>query len=170
MTELDRQDKLYLEAAQGWLELGNHIEADAELECIAPQFRAHPDVLEVRWSIYANAKRWEPCLDVSETIIKIAPGRVDGWARRSFALHAMKRTREAFDLLAPVADKFPTVWTIPYNLACYCAQLGRLNECEIWFKRAMAINTLKTRLAAIDDPDLKPFWDSMSSTFKKRID
>jgi hypothetical protein len=29
-------------AAQGWLELGNHIEAIEELENIAPQLRAHP--------------------------------------------------------------------------------------------------------------------------------
>jgi hypothetical protein len=32
------------------------------------------------------------------------------------------------------------LWLIPDNLACYCAQLGKLDECKEWFKKAMAID------------------------------
>jgi hypothetical protein len=39
-------DALHLSAAIGWLELGNHIEANEDLEKITPDFREHPDVLE----------------------------------------------------------------------------------------------------------------------------
>jgi hypothetical protein len=49
-------DKFHLRAAVGWLELGNHIEADAELDNISPEWRACPAVLEVRWHIYSEAK------------------------------------------------------------------------------------------------------------------
>jgi hypothetical protein len=49
------------------------VEANAELEKIAPELRAHPDVLEVRWTIYANARNWEPCVDIADAIIKLAP-------------------------------------------------------------------------------------------------
>lgn len=52
-------DSHHLRAAQGWLELGNHLEADKELDEITPQLRTHPDVLEVRWHIYAHAEKWE---------------------------------------------------------------------------------------------------------------
>lgn len=52
-------DSLHLEAAQGWCEHGNHIEAEAELEHITPENRSHPAVLEVRWQIYAKAKQWD---------------------------------------------------------------------------------------------------------------
>lgn len=48
---------LHLLAAQGWFELGNHLEADKELDEITPGLRAHPGVLEVRWQIYAAAKK-----------------------------------------------------------------------------------------------------------------
>jgi hypothetical protein len=39
-----RQDLRHLQAAQGWFELGNHVEAAEELEQISPQLRAHPPV------------------------------------------------------------------------------------------------------------------------------
>ena len=42
-------DSMHLEAAQGWLELGNHEEANEELELIDAPLRVHPDVLEGMW-------------------------------------------------------------------------------------------------------------------------
>ena len=44
MTSLNPQDLMRLRAAEGWLELGNHVEADAELAQIALPGRTHPDV------------------------------------------------------------------------------------------------------------------------------
>jgi hypothetical protein len=32
-------------------------------ERVTPQLRAHPDVLDVRWHMFAHAKKWEPCVD-----------------------------------------------------------------------------------------------------------
>ena len=75
----------------------------------------------------------------------------------AFALHELKRTQEAFDALLPVADKFPEQWVIPYNLACYTCQLGRMDEARGWFHRALATGDEKEiKLQAIDDPDLAP--------------
>ena len=153
-----------------FVELGNHLEANVELEKITPMLRAHPDVLELRWHICQGAEKWEACLDIAAAIIKLVPKRPDGWIHRSFALHELKRTQEAFDNLLPVADRFPKVWTVPYNLACYCSQLGHSEECEAWFKKALAIDEHTVQRAAIDDPDLKPFWDSMTGTLWKRTD
>ena len=48
-------DSHHLEAAKGWLELGNPEEAFEELGLIEPQLRGHPDVLELCWRIYATA-------------------------------------------------------------------------------------------------------------------
>ncbi len=88
----------------------------------------------------------------------------DGRIHRSFALHELKRTKEAQALLLPAFKKFPGHWTIPYNLACYCAQLGELDESQQWLKAAMSSDESRTKRMAIDDPDLKPLWDSMSGT------
>src|SRR5260370_41444926 len=122
MRPLEHPDELHLKAAQGWIEPGSYLEANEQLEKIRPHLRAHPDVLELRWHIFAKAQRWDACVDLAGAIIKLDPNRPDAWIHRSFALHEMKRTQEAFDQLLPVADRFPEVWTIPYNLACYCAQ------------------------------------------------
>lgn len=46
--------------------------------------------------------------------------------------------------------------------------MGRLTECEDWFKQAMGIDEHTVKRAAIDDPDLAPLWDSMSNTLWKR--
>ena len=158
----------HLRAAQGWLELGNWQEANEELEKIIPELRAHPAVLLLRCAAYARAKKWDYVLTVAETLVKIAPKEGQGWIQRSFALHEMKRTQEAFDLLLPAAKKFPKLWLVPYNLACYCTQLGRLDECQEWFKKAMTIDEHSVKGVALDDPDLKPLWDSLSGTTWKR--
>lgn len=64
MTKSVLPDTHHLAAAQGWLQLGNHVEANEELEQIAPSLRSHPDVLELRWQIYAKAEKWDACLDI----------------------------------------------------------------------------------------------------------
>jgi hypothetical protein len=53
---------------------------------------------------------------------------------------------------------------IASNRACYCPELGRLEECKKWFKMAMNIDEKTVRLESIDDPDLQGLWDSMNGT------
>ncbi len=84
---LQPPDTLHLQAAQGWIELGNHLEANEELEKITAQLRAHPEVLKVRWEIYAAAKKWEAALDIAAAIIKLDPDDPLGWVHRSCSLH-----------------------------------------------------------------------------------
>lgn len=164
MQSLTPPDSHHLSGAQGWLGLGNYLEANAELEQISPKMRVHPDVLEIRWEIYAKKKRWQACVDIGNTIMTVDPYRSSGWIRHSFALHELKRTDEAYTHLASVVDDFPDDWHIPYNLACYCSQLGRIDEAKEWFKKAVAIDDKTVPRDGIDDPDLKPMWDSMSGT------
>jgi tetratricopeptide (TPR) repeat protein len=163
MKALVPPDSHHLDAAQGWLELGLHLEANEELEKISPEMRVHPDVLEIRWQIYAKEKRWQACAEIGNAIMTADPDRSFGWMHHSFALHALKRTEEAYIHLATVVDDFPDKWLIPYNLACYCSQLGRFQEAQSWFKKAIAINDKDVPKKGIDDPDLKPMWDNLQT-------
>jgi hypothetical protein len=168
MKPLEPPDSTHLEAAQGWLALGNHLAANEELERIKPRLRSHPDVLEARWHICAHARKWEACVAIAAALVKLAPERPDGWLHRSHALHELARTQEAFDSLVAAADEFPKVWTIPYNLACYCVQLGRCNEAKGWFTLALAIASsdeeiARIKLRALDDPELRPLRDSLKA-------
>ena len=91
---LPMADLHHLNAAEGWLGLGDWQSADDELEAITPELRAHPEVLEVRWQVHAVAKRWEACVQIATTLAELAPDRPSGWIHRSFALHELKRTQE----------------------------------------------------------------------------
>ena len=164
MRNFTRPDELHFQAANGWLELGSWLEANEELENITPQMRVHPDVLALRCEIYGRAEKWHACVDIAETFVNFKPSRAEGWIHRSYALHALLHTQEAFDKLVPAAKQFPNVWTIPYNLACYCAQLGRFDEAKAWFKKALRVDGRAVQRAGIDDPDLKPLWKSMGRT------
>jgi tetratricopeptide (TPR) repeat protein len=156
---LEPPDSHHLNAAQGWIELGNHVEADVELEKIDPALRSHPNVLELRWQIYAKAKKWEACVDIGEALVRTAPDLPEGWIHRSYALHELKRTQEAADKLEAAAELFPSVWNIPYNLACYACQLGKHEEAWEWLEDAFDLGDSKAvKLMALDDPDLAPFW------------
>lgn len=159
MTELQPPDSHHLTAAQGWLELGNQLEANTELENITAENRAHPAVLEVRWQIYAKEQKWDAALDIASALIQLVPEHPLGWVHRSFSLHEMKRTEEARDNLLRVVDKFPKDPIMRYNLACYECQLGRLEQAKNWLKRAFEVgDSEKIKLMALEDTDLEALW------------
>lgn len=85
-------DQRYLEAAQGWLGLGDHVEANNELDNITAAFRAHPDVLKVRYEVYAAAKKWEMAAEIAQAICKLMPENVFGFVHLAYSLHELKRT------------------------------------------------------------------------------
>jgi predicted Zn-dependent protease len=161
MKPLQPPDSHYISAAYGWLGLGRPVEANDELERISPENLAHPDVMEVLWHLHARARNWNICLDIARAILKLDSERSSGWIHRSFALFELNRPQDAFDELCPVAERFPTLWRIPYTLACCCAQLGKFAECQTWLNKAMAIDKSAVKPIAMTDPNLMPLWLSL---------
>ena len=159
---LEPPDTHYLRAACGWLELGDATEAGEEIARIRPEFLHHPDVLEVRWSICAAGRRWEPALEVAETLIRVDPTRASGWLHRAYSIRRIKSggLQLAWAALRPAHEKFPSEELISYNLGCYAAQFGRLDEAWEWLHKAMeaAGDVTKIKLRALADPDLQALW------------
>jgi tetratricopeptide (TPR) repeat protein len=161
-------DLHYLRAASGWLELGNPVEAQNELDRLRPELLDHPEVLRIRWHVSAVVKRWDASVEIAGRMVELAPDQAEGWIHRSFALHELRRTEEALSCLLGAVDRFSNSWVIPYNCACYCAQLGRLDEARDWLRRALAIarmdgNETTLRLQAVEDPDLEPLREELGS-------
>ena len=160
MKSLEQSDRVHLNAAEGWFGLGDLVSASDELEKITPAFRAHPAVLLMRCKIYQAAKKWGYLIEISQTLIEQLPKLAEAWIHRSYALHELNQTREAFDLLLPAAKKFPKLPVIPYNLACYACQLGKLEDAMKQIEQAidLADKKIDIRLDALEDPDLEPLW------------
>jgi predicted Zn-dependent protease len=164
MKPLEPPDSFHLQAAQGWLELGNTAEANAELEKLNPDLRAHPVVLKVSWDVYAAGRKWEAALEAAAALIQQDPEDPLGWVHRSYCLHELKRTNEARDNLLRVVGKFPLSATIRYNLACYECQLGRLAQARSWLREALVLGEKKKmKRVALDDRDLQPLWGEIEN-------
>jgi hypothetical protein len=106
MDPLTETDAVHLEAAEGWLDLGNHREAAAELERVTPAQRGHPNVLHLRWRVHAAAGEWEPSLKIAEALTAAVPERRCGWVRRGFTLRKLNRHTEAMGVYQD-ATHFP---------------------------------------------------------------
>jgi Flp pilus assembly protein TadD len=162
MTKLEPPDSHHAIAAIGWLELGNHVEAGEELARVSAANLNHPDVLEVRWAVCAEGKSWDAAAEVAESLVAVAPERSSGWVHRAYAVRRMRggSLERAEKLLLAAFDKFPKESVIPYNLACYAAQLGRLDEAWDWLLRAAGIEgkVEVIRERGLCDSDLEPLW------------
>lgn len=166
MSELGWPDNHRLEAAVGWLALGNTLEARAELEAMRPDGRQVPEVLEFEWELLAKEEAWERAAAIADSRVRITPGEPGAWIQRSYALHEAHRTQEAWDKLLPAASLVPEVGTVSYNLACYACQLGQMDAARRWLRKAFVSSQSPKEKAerikhAWQDEDLKPLWDEL---------
>lgn len=163
--DLQPPDLHHFNAALGWIELGNHVEAGEELARVSPANLNHPDILEVRWAICAAGRSWNAAVTVAEALVVLAPDRVSGWVHRAYAVRRQTGggLEQAEQLLRPALDKFPKESIVPYNLACYAVQLGRPDE-AIELLRS-AIRAEGNRQVILDraraDRDLEPLWPQL---------
>lgn len=160
---LEPPDTHHLAAAMGWLELGNPSEAGQELARLAAASLEHPDVLSVRWEVCAATRSWDAALEVAEILTSKFPERASGWIHRAYALRRAKGggLAKAWDVLRPAFERFPKETTISFNLACYAAQLGRLEEAMEWLHTSMEAeeDVARVKQRALADPDLQPLWE-----------
>jgi predicted Zn-dependent protease len=164
MEPLSRADQLCLDAAEGWLGLGNQVEAFTELQQISEEAQQHPEVLRLRYDIYATGKNWAAAAETAQALCQLEPDLPTGPIHLAYALHELKRTKEAWDVLLPIATRFPDKHIVYYNLACYACQLGNLPGARKWLERAVKTAGLDViHKMALQDPDLEPLWPEIKS-------
>ena len=157
MQTFGHTERFHLVAATGWLELGNWREGALELDQLGPELQAHPDVLRVRWALASAAKDWPRAVEFARALAEQEPDDSFGFVHQAYALHELKRTKEAWDLLNAAADKFPKEYLIQYNLACYACQLGEREKAIAFLTKAFKLGGKRdVRAMALKDPDLAP--------------
>ena len=165
MKPLPHPNNRHLEAAQGWLGLGDVLAANEELEQVAPELRAHPGVLWVRYQIYSKAKKWDLAAEIAATLTEQLPNDPAFWISLAYATRRKEggSIQEAKAILIKAKTLFPKHYLIAYNLACYECQLGNLKEAMEFLGAARDLAGKKDiRSRALDDPDLEPLWAKIS--------
>ena len=84
MEPLEPPDSHFVSAAEGWLGLDNWQEAAEELKNVSPDLVSHPDVLEVRYEIWAKAGQWELAAETASTWIRKAPEERGAWIKQAY--------------------------------------------------------------------------------------
>jgi predicted Zn-dependent protease len=162
---LEPPDSFHLRAGVGWLELGNHLEANEELEQITPEMRAHPAVLVVRYEIYSKAKKWDGAAEIASALVKLLPERPEFWISLAYSTRRKPGggIPQAKEVLTEARVKFPKEYMIAYNLACYECQLGNRKQAMQHLEEAIDLAGKKDiRQMAFDDPDLETLWADIS--------
>ena len=149
-----------LRTAIGYVELGMFQEANDELENIDPFNRAAPEVLGVRLAIYRGLKKWELMQQIAKRLKEFQPDNVQWTISLAYATRRAYSIDVAMEILIDAEAKFPKEAAIPYNLACYHCQRGEIENAKRYLRQAFEID-LNWRMAALEDEDLRPLWDSL---------
>jgi len=157
---LEAPDHQHWRAAVGYVELGMFQEANDQLENIDPFNRAAPEVLAVRIAVYQGLKKWELMREVAKRLAEFQPNDIQWTVSLAYATRRADSIQGAKQILLNVESKFPKEAIIKYNLACYCCQLGEIENAKSYLQKTFEIDSA-WRLQALDDEDLKPLWDSL---------
>src|SRR5687768_15273839 len=104
---MEPPDSIHLQAAEGWIGLGDFLAANEELDAIAPEKRALPEVLVLRGQIFKKAGKWGGCLEIGSHLVLRHSNCADGFLLKAEALHQLGKTREARDCLLNGIDSIP---------------------------------------------------------------
>lgn len=165
MEALQPPDSHLLSAAIGWWELGNREECRRELRALSRSAKRHPDTLELRWQLDAEARRWKSALKTARAIVEADPERVTGWLHQAYAARRADKENglpDAWEILLLAYEQFPDEPTVTYNLGCYACQLDRVEEARGWLQLACeAASKKQIQRMALADDDLKPLWNEI---------
>ena len=157
---LEPPDQQHWQAAVGYVELGMFQEANDQLENIDPFNRAAPEVLAVRIAVYHGLKKWELMREVTQRLAEFQPNDIQWTISLAYATRRADSIQAAKEILLNAESMFPKEALIKYNLACYFCQTGDIKTARDYLKKAFEID-LNLRIAALEDEDLKPLWESL---------
>ena len=157
---LEPPDQQHWQAAVGFVELGMYEDANSELERIDAFCRAVPEVLAVRIAIYHGLEKWELMREIAERLADFQPNDIQWTISLAYATRRANSIQAAKEILLNAESKFPKEAIISYNLACYECQLGEIKKAKNYLKKAFELDS-NWRIAALDDEDLKPLWNTL---------
>ncbi len=152
---MDPQLQRRLLAASGFAELSLFQEAVQELEEVPKSAKEFPTVLVVWLEVYQRWEKWSEAESVATRLVEAEPEEPNWVVARAYAIRRSRGLISANEVLLQAGERFPNCGTIQFNLACYAAQLGQLDEARD--RLVLAIQLDKGfAVIAKTDPDLEP--------------
>jgi Flp pilus assembly protein TadD len=143
-----------IQAACGYAELGMMRQSLAELNAVEPELQNRPEVLHLRLHHLMLRKSWARALRVSQQLCRVAPKCSTGFLHAGFCLHQLGKTAAAKKLLLSGPEALRKEPIYYYNMGCYEALLGNLQDAQAHLRISFKMDTSFRELAKID-PDLK---------------
>jgi hypothetical protein len=125
----------HLNAALGWLDLGNHVEAHNELERLPFDQRAMPEVLKLRCRIYRQAEKWDYLSMLAESCYSAHPQQAQFLIDWAWADYRQGRKERAAMILLHESGRFQESEALAYDLAIVLASLDRPRRRGIGWRR-----------------------------------
>ena len=157
---LESQAQRHLMAAEGYVELGMHLEANGELEEINADFRHLPEVLAIRLQIYRALEKWDLMQVVARALARQEPENVHWAVSWAYATRRAESIGAAKAILLEAVEQYPVEAILHYNLACYECVLGEMEVAQARLYHALKLDP-SFRLKALMDEDLAPLWESL---------
>ena len=152
---LDPQIHRRLVAAVGFAELSLFQDAVQELEELPDKLKETAIVLATWLEVYQRWQKWPEASSVAQRLAEMEPDESNWPLALAYAVRRSRGLVFAQEILKQAREKFPDCATIHFNLACYAAQLGDLDEARQRLRRAIQLDQGFAALAKTD-PDLKP--------------
>jgi|SRR5882757_1706989 tetratricopeptide (TPR) repeat protein len=157
---LEQPDQRHCQTAAGYVELGMFLDANTELDKIDPFNRAAPEVLALRIAIYRGLEKWELMREIAKRLADFRSDDIQWTISLAYATRRADSIQAAKEVLLNAEPKFPKEAALKYNLACYFCQTEDIQNAKNYLKKAFEID-LNWRVAALEDADLQPIWDSI---------
>jgi lipopolysaccharide biosynthesis regulator YciM len=157
---IDPQFQRRLLAASGFAELSLFQEAVEELEDLPEASKDLPPVLVVWLEVYQRWQKWSEAESVATRLLEMEPEEPSWLVALAYATRRNRGLIFAREILFRAAEQHPNCGTIQFNLACYAAQLGQLEEARQRLHRAIQIDKAFAAMAK-SDPDLEAIRDEI---------
>jgi len=154
--------KWRLQKADGYIDLKMYGKAHAELAEIPAKQQGESVVKLIHLRLAMEEQDWRLAVTLSEEMRDLMPKNPGFWIQHAYAKRRAEGLDAAYGILKEAIRRFPREPVIPYNLACYECRLGRQNEALEFLKRAFDLDPAY-RETALEDDDLEPLWDRISS-------
>ncbi len=149
-----------LRSAEGYAALGMREEALLDLSRVPTRLREGREYLEAATLVHQHLADWPRTAELAARLLEVDPMNLSAIVSGAYATRRARGIREAQTILRRGERLHPEEAIIKYNLGCYAAQLGEVEEAVRYVQSAIKLEKAYAELVKTD-ADLDPVRDKL---------